>query len=184
MSIFRGFIAIEIQATPQILAFEKEIERTGADVKLVEPENIHITVKFLGDTDEHHIDEIERIMKESVQDMKPFSLILKATGVFPNQQYVKVVWVGLIDNGTIGTIAQNIDEKLAPLGFKREHRGFSPHLTIGRVKTARNKDQLLKAIGNHASEEFAIQEVHSITLKKSELTPKGPIYTTLREVIL
>jgi 2'-5' RNA ligase len=184
MSIFRGFIAIEIHATPQILAFEKEIERTGADVKLVEPENIHITVKFLGDTDERHIDEIERTMKESVQDMKPFSLSLKATGVFPNQQYVKVVWIGIIDNGTIGTIAQKIDEKLAPLGFKREHRDFSPHLTIGRVKTARNKEKLLIAIGNHTSDEFAIQEVHSITLKKSELTPKGPIYTTLREVIL
>lgn len=184
MSIFRGFIAIEIHATPQLLAFEKEIEQTAAYVKLVEPENIHITIKFLGDTEENDIDEIERIMKESVKDIDPFSLTLKGTGVFPNQQYVKVVWVGIIDNGTIGTIAQRIDEKLAALGFKREQRGFSPHLTVGRVKTARNKDKLLKTIAHHASEEFAIQEVHSVLLKKSDLTSQGPIYTTLREVRL
>ena len=184
MTIFRGFIALEIHATPQILAFEKEIEKTGADVKLVEPENIHITLKFLGDTQENIIDDIERIMKESVQDIKPFSITLRGTGVFPNNNYVKIVWIGITDNGSIATIAQRIEEKLTPLGFKREHRGFSPHLTIGRVKTARNKDPLLKTVGNHTSEEFAVQEVHSITLKKSELTPKGPIYTTLREVRL
>jgi len=184
MSTFRGFIAIDSKATPQIRAFEKDIEKTGADVKLVEPENIHITVKFLGDTDEQKIDDIERIIKESVQDIKPFSITLKGTGVFPNQQYIKVLWIGIIDEGNIGTIAQTIDEKLGALGFKKENRGFSPHLTVGRVKTARNKDQLLRAIGNHTSEEFTIQKIQTITLKKSELTPKGPIYTTLREVPL
>ncbi len=87
-------------------------------------------------------------------------------------------------NGNIETIARAIDEKLEPLGFKKENRGFSPHLTVGRVKTARNKDQLLKVIEQHHEKEFTIQKVQSITLKKSELTPKGPIYTTLREVPL
>jgi 2'-5' RNA ligase len=184
MSTFRGFIAIEINPTPQIIAFEKEIEKTGADVKLVEPENIHITVKFLGDTDENNIDGIERSIKESVRGIEPFSITLKGTGVFPNQNYIKVLWIGITDSGDIETIAHAIDEKLSPLGFKKEHRGFSPHLTVGRVKTARNKDQLLRVIENHISEKFTIQRVESITLKKSELTPKGPIYTTLREVLL
>jgi 2'-5' RNA ligase len=184
MSIFRGFIAIEIKATPQITTFEKEIAKTGADVKLVEPENIHITVKFLGDTDEKYIDAIEQRMKESVNTIKPFSIALRGTGVFPNQNYMKVLWIGITDEGNIASIARTIDEKLEPLGFKKETRGFSPHLTIGRVKTARNKDQLLKVIGNYNAVEFTIQKVQSITLKKSELTPKGPIYTTLREVLL
>lgn len=184
MATFRGFIACEIKSTPQILALEQEIKKIGADVKLVEPENIHITMKFLGDTDEHVIDDIERIMKESVHDIKPFSIVLKGTGVFPNQQYMKVLWIGIIDNGVIGTIAQRIDGKLEQLGFSREHREFSPHLTIGRVKTAKNKDRLLKVIENHASDEFTLQEIRSISLKKSDLTPQGPIYTTLREVTL
>lgn len=184
MSTFRGFIAIDIKATPQITSFEKEIAKTGADVKLVEPGNIHITVKFLGDTDENHIDAIEQSMKESVLAIKPFLITLKGTGVFPNQNYMKVLWIGIIDEGNIETIVHAIDEKLEPLGFKKENRGFSPHLTVGRVKTARNKDQLLKVIENYKAVEFTIQKVQSITLKKSELTPKGPIYTTLREVSL
>jgi RNA 2',3'-cyclic 3'-phosphodiesterase len=76
MSIFRGFIAMEIKATPKLLTFEENVMKTGADVKLVEPENIHITVKFLGDTDEKHIDAIEQSMKESVKEIKPFSVTL------------------------------------------------------------------------------------------------------------
>jgi len=184
MSTFRGFIAIDIKATPQIITFEKEIAKTGADVKLVEPENIHITVKFLGDIDEKYIDTIEQSMKESVLAIKPFPITLKGTGVFPNQNYIKVLWIGITDEGNIETIARAIDEKLEPLGFKKENRGFSPHLTIGRIKTARNKDQILKVIRNYQVVEFTIQKVQSITLKKSELTPKGPIYTTLREVLL
>jgi len=184
MSTFRGFIAIDIKVTSQIITFEKEIAKTGADVKLVEPGNIHITVKFLGDTDENHIDAIEQSIKESALAVKPFPIILKGTGVFPNQNYMKVIWIGINDEGNIETIARAIDEKLEPLGFKKESRGFSPHLTIGRVKTARNKDQLLKVIGNYNAVEFTIQNVQSITLKKSELTPNGPIYTTLRDVSL
>jgi 2'-5' RNA ligase len=182
MSIFRGFIAIDITATPQILAFEKEIAKTGADVKLVEPQNIHITLKFLGDTDENHIDAIEQSIKDAVKTTKPFPVTLQGTGVFPNQNYVKVIWVGIIDNGVIGPIAQTLDTSLASLGFPKESRGFSPHLTVGRLKTAKNKDKLLAIVQRYHKEEFTAQQVTSVALKKSELTPKGPIYTTVREV--
>lgn len=184
MSIFRGFIAIDITATPALLKFVKEISKTGADVKLVEPENIHITMKFLGDTDEKYIDAIEMSIKESVKDIPPFPITLKGTGVFPNNNYIKVLWVGIIDTSKLETIARSIDTSLAPLGFKKEQKGFSAHLTVGRVKTARKKDQLLSVVEQFNTEEFTTQEVRSIVLKKSELTPKGPIYTTLRTINL
>jgi 2'-5' RNA ligase len=184
MTFFRGFIAIDITATPQILALEDEIAKTGADVKLVEPENIHITLKFLGDTDEQLIDTLEQTMKQAVHSIKPFPITLKGTGVFPNQKYVKVLWIGIIDNGLIGPIAEAIDTSLTKFGFKKETRGFSPHLTIGRVRTAKNKEKLLNVMQRFHDQEFTIQEVPSIVLKKSELTQKGPIYTTLREVFL
>jgi 2'-5' RNA ligase len=184
MALFRGFIAIDIATTPHILSFEKEIQKTGADVKLVEPNNIHITIKFLGDTDENHIDAIEQSMKESVLGVNPFPITLKGTGVFPNQNYLKVIWIGILDEGHIKTISQTIDNKLALLGFKKENRGFSPHLTIGRVRTAKKKEQLLSVVAHQKETEFAVQTVQSLYLKKSELTPQGPIYTTLREVPL
>lgn len=184
MVVFRGFIAIDIKATPQILELETQIAKTGADVKLVDPHNIHVTLKFLGDTDEQQIDDIEQIMKESVTNIKPFAITLKGTGVFPNQNYLKVIWIGIIGGAALETISCGIDDRLSAIGFTKERRGFSSHLTIGRVKTARNKTQLLNIIETYADVEFSTEEVCSIKLKKSELTPKGPIYTTLREVTL
>lgn len=184
MTTFRGFIAIEIPAAPSIIEFEKAISKTSTDVKLVEPKNIHLTLKFLGDTDENQIDAIEQIIRESVKDITPFPLTLKGTGVFPNERYLKVIWVGIINGDNLATIAKSIDEKLIPLGFKKEQRGYSAHLTIGRVRTAKNKDQLLTVINNFKEQEFLQQEIHAVTLKKSELTPTGPIYTTLREIPL
>jgi 2'-5' RNA ligase len=184
MAIFRGFIAIDIKATPQILELETQIAKTGADVKLVDPHNIHVTLKFLGDTDEQQIDDIEQIMKEAVTHIEPFPITLKGTGVFPNHNYLKVIWIGITGGAALEAMAHAIGDRLSEIGFKKESRGFSSHLTIGRVKTARNKTQLLNIIETYAEVEFSIEEVHSIKLKKSELTPKGPIYTTLREVPL
>jgi 2'-5' RNA ligase len=184
MTIFRGFIAVEIPATPSIIEFENAIAKTSADVKLVEPENIHLTLKFLGDTNEDKIDAISHVIEESVENIKPFMLTLKGTGVFPNEKYVKVIWVGIVDGDNLSRIAQSIDEKLIPLGFNKEQRGYSAHLTIGRVRTAKNKDQLLTVIQKYKEKEFLQQEIHAVTLKKSDLTPKGPIYTTLREIPL
>ena len=182
MTTFRGFIAVEIEAAPSVIEFENAIAQTGADVKLVEPKNIHLTLKFLGNTDETQIDDIERIIKEAVTDVKPFSVTLKGTGVFPSEKYLKVIWIGILGGETLKMISDYLEEKLADVGFEKERRGFSPHLTIGRVRTAKNKEQLLTLIHQENEQEFLQQEIHALTLKKSELTPKGPIYTTLREI--
>ena len=184
MATFRGFIAIDIGASSKLIQLENEIDKTGANVKLVEPKNIHITLKFLGDTDESLIDEIETIMKNAVEGIDPFNIQLKGTGVFPNQNYIKVVWIGIDKGEQIGDIARKIDESLSKLGFEKEKRGFSSHLTIARVRSAKNKEQLVKIIEKYNDVEFADIKVDSITLKKSELTPQGPIYTTLKEIPL
>jgi 2'-5' RNA ligase len=184
MSRFRGFIAVDIDASSSVVEFGRDIRSSGANVKLVEPENVHITLKFLGDVEEDQVDDIEKAMRDSVKDIEPFKIKLIGTGVFPNQRNVKVIWVGVENGKYLEEIAGNIDERLSHLGFKKEKRGFSSHLTVARVKTARNKDALLKTIGNYADTEFGVQEVKSIKLKKSVLTPQGPIYSTVREVEL
>ncbi len=184
MSQFRGFIAVDITAIQKLTEFEKEIEETGANIKLVEPKNIHITLKFLGDTEEYLIDEIEKIMKDAVKETKPFNIQLKGTGVFPNTDYIKVVWIGIEHRDQAGAIAHKIDEQLAKIGFKKEKRGFSPHLTIARVRSAKNKEKLVQVIEKYNDVEFADLQIDSIKLKKSDLIPKGPIYTTLKEIKL
>ncbi len=184
MSTFRGFIAIDINVASTIVEFEKEIKKTGADVKLVEPQNIHITLKFLGDVEKTLIDEIEQIMNDAVKEIKPFTIKLKGTGVFPNQNYARIIWIGINEAQIIETIVKTIDEYLSKLGFKKEKRGFSPHLTIARVKSAKNKQRLLETIEKYTNVEFSIQEVNSIKLMKSDLTSAGPIYTTIKDVTL
>jgi 2'-5' RNA ligase len=184
MSKFRGFIAIEIEPFQKLILFENDIKHSGAQVKLVEPHNIHITLKFLGDTMESLIDEIEKIIKNTVKHIKPFKIKLSGSGVFPNENYIKVVWIGIRDKGIIGEIAGKIDQDLTKFGFKKEQRRFSPHLTIARIKTVKNKEKLLKTVNNYSDIEFKEIEINSIKLKKSELTPKGPIYTTLRDIFI
>jgi len=182
MSKFRGFIAIDVGSIPKIVEFENEIRKTDADVKLVEPENIHITLRFLGDTDEQIIEDIEKIIKNSVSEIKPFNVQLNGTGVFPNPSYVRVVWIGMQNSEQIAEISSRINERITSLGFEKEKRKFSPHLTISRVKSAKNKDQLLNVVEKYSDVEFADLTINSVCLKKSDLTPKGPIYTTLKEV--
>ncbi|MDH7517703.1 MAG: RNA 2',3'-cyclic phosphodiesterase [Candidatus Thermoplasmatota archaeon] len=180
MSKFRGFIAIDIESNKKLVDFENEIKKIGADLKLVEPENIHITLKFLGDTEEMLINEMEKIIKNSVKETKPFNIQLKGTGVFPNQNYIKVVWIGIQNSEPIAEIAKKIDEQTSKIGFEKEKRGFSPHLTIARVKTAKNKKKLLQVLEKYRDIEFADIKVETVKLKKSDLTPKGPIYTDLK----
>jgi len=182
MTKFRGFIAIDIGSFEKLIKLENEIKNTGANVKLVEPKNIHITLKFLGDTNKYYIDRIEEIIKNSVIDLEPFEISLKDIGVFPNQNYIKVIWIGIQNSETIVKIAKKIDEDLSNIGFKKEKRKISAHLTIGRVKSSKNKEKLLKIIEKYKDMEFLKIKVKSIKLKKSELTSKGPIYTTLKDI--
>ena len=130
MSKFRGFIAIEIDLQPKIVDFSNQIKKTGANVKLVEPENMHLTLKFLGDTDEKLIDEIEQIMKDSVKGGDSFNIQLTGCGVFPNDNYIKVIWVGIQNGEQIKSIAQKIDEKISKLGFEKEKRGSQRGLLV------------------------------------------------------
>jgi len=182
MSKIRCFIAIDIESLPKIVEFENKIKQTDTFLKVVKPENIHITLKFLGDTEETLIDKIEEIIKNSVKGEKPFNIKLKSTGVFPNTNYIKVVWIGIEKGEKIGEIAEVIDEGLTKIGFKKEKRKFSAHLTITRVKSAKNKDQILRIINKYKDVEFADIKIKSIKLIKSELTKSGPIYSTLKEI--
>jgi len=184
MSQFRGFIAVDIDSFPKILEFEKELVETRANIKLVEPENVHITLKFLGETDEDLIDTIDVVIKNAVQGINKFNIILEGAGVFPNKKYIKIIWLGIKQGEKLVGIAKNIDEELSKMGFKKEKRNFSAHLTIARVRSAKNIEKLLRIIEKYTDFKFAEINVDSIKLKKSVLTQKGPIYTNLKVIRL
>jgi 2'-5' RNA ligase len=104
--------------------------------------------------------------------------------VFPNQNYIKVAWMGVENAEPLKEIAENIDTKLKNLGFEKEKRPFSAHLTIARIKSAKNKEKLMQLINKYQNTEFQKIKIDKIILKKSTLTPKGPIYTNLKEITL
>lgn len=179
---FRAFISVDIEVTPKLSEFEERLRGSDAPLKLVDLDNIHLTLKFLGDTDEALIDDIVRAMTLSVEHIEPFTMEMKGTGAFPNLNYMKVIWVGLENADALVTIAKTLDRELTKLGFKREKRGFHPHITMARVKGARKKNILAQVINEHKDETFGSQKVECIRLKKSVLSREGPTYSTVKEV--
>ena len=182
MSSFRGFIAVEIPINNMIKTIHNEIAKLPTNIKLVELENIHITLKFLGETKEEHIELIRQIMENTMEKMKPYSIQLKGTGVFPNHNYIKIIWIGIEQAELLSIISSSLNSQLVKLGYKKEKRGFNPHLTIARVKSAKGKDQLIHLIEKYKDIIFDEVLIDCILLKKSTLTPQGPIYETITKV--
>ena len=184
MQKIRTFIAIDIPVSQKVTEIINELKKTQINAKIVETENMHLTLKFLGDTDENLIDEIEKIIKDAVINIQPFEIILKNMGVFPNQNYIKVAWIGIENAEPLKKIAETIDAKLNNLGFEKEKRPFSVHLTIARIKSAKNKEKLIDLIDKYQKTELQKIKINKIFLKKSILTPNGPIYSNLKEITI
>ena len=121
-------------------------------------------------------------MERSVEHIDPFTIHIKGVGIFPNKNYIKIIWSGIEQADPLISIAKSLNTELAELGYKKEKRGFIPHLTIGRVKNAQGKDQLIELIDHYQDVFFDTINVNSLVLKKSTLTPQGPIYETLKIV--
>ncbi|NIR87882.1 RNA 2',3'-cyclic phosphodiesterase [Candidatus Bathyarchaeota archaeon] len=182
--MIRSFIAFDIK-NESVLRHFSEVQgtllNTGADLKLVKPENIHITMRFLGNISLHMVDLIHEEMKKLT--FTPFDVEIKGLGAFPSLGYIRVIWTGIRKGADeLANIFNQLEPSLRQLGFRPDKKGFSPHLTIARVKTGRNKAELVRCAQELADYEFGVVRADCLRLKKSVLTPKGPIYSTLKEV--
>lgn len=179
---FRSFISIDIDAGPSLRELCRELKQSGAALKVVNPDIMHITLKFLGDVEESLVEDISRVIRESVHDVSKFEMKLHDIGAFPNKNRIRVVWVGIPDHGPLERVAERIDEGLSPLGFEIEKRKFKPHLTVARAKTPQRMDKVQEIMERWKNTDFGNQIVDRIRLKKSVLGPKGPTYFTVEEV--
>ncbi|PKK81327.1 MAG: RNA 2',3'-cyclic phosphodiesterase [Thermoplasmata archaeon HGW-Thermoplasmata-2] len=182
--MFRGFIAVEVKPSPEILAFIHDLENCGADLKTVEPENIHITLKFLGETDEAKIGAIRQTIESAAAGVPLFEAHLKGAGVFPNPKFVRVVWAGIEGGEPLAQIAGKLEGLLAPLGFEKEKRPFSTHLTVARVRNPRGSERLAPVLEKYKNADFGALPVAEIKLKKSVLSREGPTYSDVEVVKL
>lgn len=182
MSI-RSFISVDCTETailPRFMEVQGRLKATGAKVKLVEPENIHLTLKFLGEIEDHQVAEISRFIEGISFD--PFEFKVECVGVFPNLRRPATIWAGITEGvGELVDIFGLVNEGLAQFGFEKDRRRYSPHLTIARVRGGENRDSLVEELLQMENYQFGSIKVDRIKLKKSVLTRSGPIYSTLAE---
>jgi 2'-5' RNA ligase len=180
----RSFVAFDMDSESvlkRLTDVQGLLVRTGADLKVVEPKNIHITVRFLGNIAAGAVEKIYEGMK-SVQFV-PFDVKICGVGAFPDVRHPRVVWAGMTEGANeLRGIFSQLEPFLHSLGFAPDPKGFSPHLTIARVRSGRNKAELARLIGENVSYEFGTVRAACLRLKRSVLTPRGPIYSTLKEV--
>lgn len=186
----RTFIAIELppEIKNSLAELQDQLRSSGADVKWVKPDNIHLTLKFLGEIDQSRLDKISKILEDISREKKSFPLRLASVGAFPKINYPRVIWVG-IDAGDSETkeIAKELEAEIAKVGIPKEDRPFSSHITIGRVRSSLNRQNLVQSLmnlENKSGQEILEFRVEKLTLFKSTLTPKGPRYEVLKEAEL
>jgi 2'-5' RNA ligase len=181
----RAFMAVEVdtELVDKISEIQKNLAEANAQVKFVEPENMHFTFKFLGDISPEKAESIINMAEEKTKDYSPFDIKIKGTGVFPNMGYIRVIWLGVEEPGAFSKMQEDFDQDFVKMGFKKE-RSYIPHLTIGRVKGVQNKELLVTIVKELQNIEVGTMNVDKLVLKESELTPVGPIYTDLKEIPL
>ena len=199
--LIRTFIAIELEETHHraLRDLQTRLNRelataktagssTARDMRWVAPDNIHLTLKFLGDVDAAMMPTLKQAIADACAGTAPFTLNISGVGAFPNTRRPNVIWVGVGGDVERATeLAQKIDDACAALGFAREERPFSPHLTLGRVKRdARPSDRQFigEMIVNAPVSHLGELRAERVSVMKSELRPGGSVYTRLAEIQL
>ncbi len=150
-------------------------------MKPVERENIHLTLKFLGNVSTSKLEDV----KSSLSKLKfpPFSMEIKGAGAFPSLKRMNVIWVGIGEGWSqVELIYEQSEKLLAEVGYSRETRPFSPHITVARVKSAKKRDEIAALLSHLSDESFGAFSTDHVRLKQSILSSSGPKYSTLLEV--
>ncbi len=175
----RLFIAFEIpeQVKDYVIGVEEKLKNRQDNITWVKKENMHLTLKFLGEVADSKVEAI----KEALGSMKfePFEASLSDIGAFPDFSYMRVLWIGLEPHDKINAVQQQVEEKMKAVAFPRDDR-FHPHFTMARVKFIKHKAELMEKLKKIQIEKLSFN-VSRIKLIKSTLTPKGPVYEILGE---
>ena len=177
----RSFIALELsdEARGELSRITEALKEANADVKWMRPGSVHLTLKFLGYVPEEKIGGIAERLKEIARAASSFDIVLDGIGVFPGWNYPRVLWIGVGEGRErVKNLAVQVEKAMALEGFEKEKRPFSSHLTIGRIKRAKNKDELGR-IASAIEVRPERSHISKITLFKSDLTSKGAIYSSL-----
>ena len=182
MATLRTFLAIETpdEVQSQAARLIDQLSRVQAPVRWVEPENLHFTLKFLGDVNLTDTAEICRRVARVTAAWAPIDLIVEGLGAFPSIERPRTIWVGASDGGErLAELCAAIEETLAEMGFNREQRRFTPHITIGRVRGTKQMQQLAELLQEHDDFLAGPMTADEVVLFSSERAADGPFYQSL-----
>lgn len=176
----RYFLAVDLQSKPRMEAARAQKKFSALDsLRIVKPDNLHVTLKFLGNIDEPVKDKLVQLVSAALKNERSFTARLKGCGVYPKPSFPRVVWLDIDDKGRTAALQARIDKAVSQLGFRLE-RGFAPHVTIARVKSQRARDDIMRAVKSLESFKGSPFTVSEVRLKASTLTPLGPVYSTVK----
>lgn len=185
-SVMRCFISIELprELKKEMDAATASLRASNADIKWVSPENLHLTLKFLGDTPEELLPRIKEELASALREKARFRVRLSGIGVFPDRRRPRVIWIGMQDSDNLLLIQKSVDDAMAKLGYESEGRPFRAHLTLGRIRSQRGLDAVLRVFDVLKDMVFGDMEVEAVSVMKSELSPKGSKYSELFDIPL
>jgi 2'-5' RNA ligase len=179
---WRSFFAVELSAeiAVGVRKIQGVLKERATGVRWVRPEGIHLTLKFLGEVEQDRIEAIEHKAGEVVQGIRPFTVEIKGGGGFPTAKNPRVIWIGVEDHsGMLKQLQTRIEAGMAELSFTQEKRGFTPHLTVGRLRSGKGNKTVAQAIDAIKTSDLGSLEVREIILFRSHLKPTGAEYTKL-----
>jgi 2'-5' RNA ligase len=183
MKPIRTFIAIDPGKAirERLVGLQGNFAKTGADVKWVEADNLHVTLLFLGEVAERELIAVCRAVSEIAAQQPGFTMTVEKTGAFPHARRPRTLWVGVGSGAAeVSALHDALEPPLLELGcYRREERSYTPHLTLGRVKADRAGDGLTRALTKYAAWNAGETIVREVLVMGSELTPEGPVYTVL-----
>lgn len=186
MSVLRTFIAVDIPAELRHVIQQKTNSLRAtlgvSSVRWVAAENIHLTLKFLGDVSPANVDVLTQLLRAEADIIPAFDMQIGGLGSFPSLRRPRVLFIGIQAPALLEALFRGIESACARLGYESETRGFSPHLTIGRMKqdmSASDQQKIRGALADFHIDSLGTARVDSVHLYKSELKPNGSVYTKL-----
>ena len=180
----RAFIACGISEAvrDRVRELRERLCRLEAEVKWARPESMHLTLRFLGNIGPDQVDLIDQALAGAVAGVKPVSIEVRGFGLFPSEKRPRVIWLGLSRGGPeLAALFERLERELIARGLGPADKPFSPHLTLGRVKSPRGLERALKALAREAEQSFGGFVADRVILFQSRLRPEGALYTPLRE---
>jgi RNA 2',3'-cyclic 3'-phosphodiesterase len=184
----RTFIGIDIgdAIRASTTALIKELAKTGAAVKWVAPEGMHVTLLFLGEVDDRELHAVCKAVKSVAEGEPPFPLRVSGVGAFPTPRRPKILWAGITEGAEpLQRLNTALEERMLDLGcYRKEERGYTPHLTLGRVKGDSDSFALAPEIPKRSAWEGGRFAVNEVLVFSSEMERDGPVYTVIGRAAL